>query len=230
MHDSPQVSLHELEAQAKTLRQRCFFRLIRSYDQGHIIFKAPPNDARLSLVPFGVSPLSSGLRGLMAACYRHPQIRKAMNELPFLGRQLGDPEIRKSLQDLADLVAWEASEAFTAGYYPGIEDIEPLDPGHVQEVMRGMQREMDREGGTSPHSFRAAAVFEELPWERQVALAERRRYWFAQFGITPERWKTGTFSLWKVDNKLVFPPDGYYSHWRTTNRAGGGFMGWVSGF
>lgn len=223
---SRSVNLFDLEGQAKTLRQRCFFRLIKTYtDPRKVVFKSPENPFGLS---FDVAPLSSGLRGLMAACYRAPECRKMLSNLTFYGRRISDPEIRKSLQDLADIVAWEASEAFVARYYPGIEDIEPLSPDHVREVMRGMQREMDREGGTSPHGFREAAIFEELPWERQVALAERRRYWFAQFGITPERWKTSTFSLWEVDNKLVFPPEGYYSHWGTTIRPG--FLGWVEGF
>lgn len=204
------VSTARLFEHAKTLRQRCFARLIKFYDGRLIVFKAPPGNE----LAFEIAPKNLCLRSAMAACRKAPVCRKALGNLPFIGRQIGDPELRKALQDLADIVAWEASEAFTADYYPGVEDVEPLGRDHVRDIMQGMQREMDREGNRVQH---APVVFEELPPQRQVALAERRRWWFAKFGITPARWKTGTFSLWDVDNKITFPPEGYYNRWDTSS-------------
>jgi len=197
---------------AKTLRQRVFTSLllhIAPLPNGYqsIEFKAPAEEH----LSFDIKPKSLTLRGIMAACKADKHCRRALSSLPFIGRQLQvDPELRKSLQDLADLVAWEASEAFRAAYYPGIMDMEPIDPDHVRAVMNGLQREMDREGNRVQ---RAPAVFSELPWERQVALAERRRYWYGIFGITPKAWKTGRFSLWDVSNKITYPPDDYYCRW-----------------
>ena len=47
----------------------------------------------------------------------------------------------------------------------------------------------------------------DLKSYRQIALAERRRYWFGVFGITPKSWKTGKWSLWDV--KSIPYPNGY---------------------
>mgnify|MGYP001603941894 CR=1 FL=1 len=104
------------------------------------------------------------------------------------------------LQDLADIVAWEATQAFKSKYYPRPLDVEPLEEEHVTAVMLAMQREMDREANSR---HRLPTVFEELPRERQRALAERRRAAYALFGITPQNWggwETGTFSLWDVND------------------------------
>jgi ribosomal protein S21 len=98
------------------------------------------------------------------------------------------------LQDLGDILAVEATNAFTADYYPGIPDVTVPDD-HIEVVMRALQREMDREGKSRQ---REPVRYEDLPADRQRALAERRRHWFAKFSITPERWQTGRWSLWDV--------------------------------
>ena len=61
--------------------------------------------------------------------------------------------------------------------------------------MHALQREMDREGKSRQ---RYPVEFIALPKERQRALAERRRWWFQKFSITPERWATGHWSVWDV--------------------------------
>ncbi len=64
--------------------------------------------------------------------------------------------------------------------------------------MRALQREMDREGKSRQ---RRPVEFTGLPRERQRALAERRRWWFQKFSITPERWQGGYWSLWEVSEE-----------------------------
>ena len=205
---------YALMAQAKTLQERVFARLftsligdteIRFMHQGSIATSVEPH--------YSIELKRKSLRGLMAACKRSPEVRKALSRIPFVQRTTvthGDPEIHICLQDLADIVCWEASESFVSSYFPRPVDVDALDDDHVKEIMIAMQREMDREGnrtGIKP------AVFVELPWERQVALAERRRWWFSIFGVPPKRWKKGYFNLWNVSNTLTWPPDGYYCRW-----------------
>ncbi|KKK63260.1 hypothetical protein LCGC14_2996100, partial [marine sediment metagenome] len=114
-----------------------------------------------------------------------------------------DPELIVPLQDLADIIAWEASEAFRASYYPGIPEVDALTPDHVTEIMAGMQREATRE-----RRSKQEVLYAELPRKRQVALAERRRWWFGHFGITPQSWKSGNFSLWNVSADRDIPDMG----------------------
>ena len=149
----------------------------------------------------------------MAACEQHEQLRLDASALQICGVRIetttGNDEVREVLQDLADAVAWEASEAFDASYYPRPLDVVPLADEHVVQVMAAMQREVDREARFSG----GAAQFANLPWERQLALVERRRMWFARFGITPESWKTGRWSLWEVSDEVTWPPYEYYCAW-----------------
>jgi hypothetical protein len=42
-----------------------------------------------------------------------------------------------------------------------------------------------------------------LPRDRQRALAERRRWWFTKFSITPERWQSGYWSVWDVSDEQM---------------------------
>ena len=49
------------------------------------------------------------------------------------------------------------------------------------------------------------ADLRKLPPDRKRALAERRRYLFAKFGITVESWASGHFSLWDVADE-AYPP------------------------
>jgi len=126
--------------------------------------------------------------------------REALTRIPLAKKAYVDPEVITELQDLADIVAWEATQAFKADYYPRPLDVVPLDEEHVTAVMQGLQREMDREGNSRNMM---PTVFEELSRERQRALAERRRAAYALFGITPENWsgwETSTFSLWDVND------------------------------
>jgi hypothetical protein len=217
------LNIDGLRQQALTLRQRVFVRLLRhverspregewwfvSFTYWHRSAMADAAAWRFEVMPRD----STSLPSLMAACYRNRECRAALAELPFIGRQrAADPELRETLQELADAVAWEGSEAFSAAYYPGVEEVEPLGPDHIRDIMQGMQREMDREG---VRVSRQAARFEDLPPDRQRALAERRRMWFARFGITPERWKRGTFSVWEVNSHITWPPEGLYLRWGT---------------
>jgi hypothetical protein len=103
------------------------------------------------------------------------------------------------LQDLADILAVEASQAFSESYYPGVPDM-AVPEEQVAVVMKALQREMDREGKSRQ---RLPVRFTDLPKDRQQALAERRRWWFYKFSITPERWQTGYWSLWDVSEEHV---------------------------
>ncbi len=163
---------YALMAQAKTLRERVFAR----------IFSLLINETEIKFAHQGITYKlelkQKGLRGLMAACKRSPKVRKVLSRIPFAQRTTvtrGDPEIHACLQDLADIVCWEASEAFNNSYFPRPVDVDPLSDDHVKEISVAMQREMDREGN---RTGKKPAVFVDLPWERQVALAERRRWWF----------------------------------------------------
>jgi len=134
-------------------------------------------------------------RHVMPALRRIPEARQRLSELPIKQPYAACNELNVILQDLADIIAWECAQAFTADYYPGVPGIEPLTRDHVEAVMAAMQY------GLSKEAIRRkvpAANYADLPWERQVALAERRRYWFHQFGIDRKAWEQGTFSLWKV--------------------------------
>jgi len=103
------------------------------------------------------------------------------------------------LQDLANILAFEASRAFRESYFPGVPDVN-IPQEHVEAVMRALQREMDREGKSRQ---RIQIEFTALPKERQRALAERRRWWFQKFSITPERWQSGYWSLWDVSDEAM---------------------------
>ena len=68
--------------------------------------------------------------------------------------------------------------------------------------MAAMQREVDRE---ALRQHIPPADLRKLPPDRKRALAERRRYLFAKFGITVESWASGHFSLWDVADE-AYPP------------------------
>ena len=200
-HPNVYMCPRTLLLEAKTLRQRAFARLFNGLTPENEITLHPTHIKNHPIKPF-----YSTCRSLMAACYRDKEIRAALRNLPIARdpiSSLGDPEIEDALQDLADIVAWEAHQAFVADYYPGVVDVEPLTDEHVDTVMWGMQREMDREGSSRN---KRPNKYADLPRERQIALAERRRYWFGVFGITPKSWKTGRWSLWRVKN-IPYPED-----------------------
>lgn len=187
-----------LLGQAKTLRERAFCRLVECLDHDSIKFSHTPEQI------FQIHPVEPALGGLMAACAANTWSRDRLASIPIArpGRSaLSDPELVPMLQDLADILAMEATNAFNDSYYPGVPDIAVPDE-HVLVVMQALQREMDREGKSRQ---RFPVQFTSLPKDRQRALADRRRWWFQKFSITPERWQTGTWSLWDVSEDEMPP-------------------------
>ena len=180
-----------LISQGRTLRERAFARLTGALHHDSIEFVHAPQQV------FQIHPVEPTLEGLIYACSANTWARDILSVVPVTRparSALSDPELVPMLQDLADILAVEATHAFSADYYPGIPDVTVPDD-HVGAVMEALQREMDREGKSRQ---REPARFASLPPERQRALAERRRWWFAKYSITPERWQTGKWSLWEV--------------------------------
>lgn len=186
----------QLLREAKTLRERVFARLIsqaiRDETRGRRIHhRASDGALRVFTLPAGELTVEALLRDVEAS-----EHRDEFSAIPFIGRTyVVDPELPEWLQDLADIIAYEASEAFHADFYPGVADVEPLTEEHILAVMTALQREMDREG---KRRNKVPVNYLSLPPDRQRALAERRRYWYGKFGITPQNWSRGTFSLWDV--------------------------------
>ncbi|MEO8456680.1 MAG: hypothetical protein ABI559_02600 [Chloroflexota bacterium] len=191
----PELSLAGwmLIGQARTLRERAFARAVSSLNHDSISFSHTPDS-------FQIHPMDASPDGLLYACSANTWARDALAMLPITRparSSLSDPELVPMLQDLADILADEASLAFSASYYPGVPDVDVPDE-HVSVVMRALQREMDREGKSRQ---RVPARYEDLPRDRQRALAERRRWWFGRYSITPERWLTGKWVLWDVTDQ-----------------------------
>ena len=195
------ICTRTLLTEAKTLRQRSFAYLFNTF--------TPEKEITLfttHIKKHPIKPFKNTCRSLLAACYRDKVVRAALRNLPLARTgptSFADPELEVGLQDLADIIAWEAHQAFVADYYPGVVDIKALTDEEVDMVMWGMQREMNREGQSRR---KRPNKYADLPRERQIALAERRRYWFGVFGITPETWKIGRWNLWNVSN--IRPPEG----------------------
>lgn len=197
--------------EAKTLRERAFARLIQSIAHDTIDFLHAPNQA------FQIHPIDPTLDGLMYSCSCNTYCSDTLARIPIsraARSNLGDPELVPALQDLGNILAWEATRAFTDQYYPGVPDVSVPDE-HVTAVMAAMQREMSREARDRQ---RPCTNYMGLPRERQRALAERRRLWYSRFGITPDSWQetgwkseyhsngvwervpaTPTWSLWDVE-------------------------------
>jgi hypothetical protein len=182
--------------EADTLRDRAFCRLVEGVDHDSIKFAHTPQQI------FQIHPVESNLSGLLAACQANTWSRDRLANIPIArpGRSaLSDPELVPMLQDLGNILAWEATQAFIASYFPGVPDMHVPDE-HVGVVMQALQREMDREGKSRQ---RSPIEFTSLPRERQRALAERRRWWFTKYSITPERWQAGYWSLWEVSDERM---------------------------
>jgi hypothetical protein len=176
--------------QATTLRERAFARTISALHHDSISFVH-------SSESYQIHPMDATPAGLLYACSANTWARDCLSLIPITRparSSLGDPELVPMLQDLADILADEATSAFTADYFPGMPDVYVPDE-HVDAVMPAMQREMNREGKSRQ---RIPARYEDLRRDRQRALAERRRWWFSRFSITPERWQTGKWRLWEV--------------------------------
>ena len=175
---------------ATNLRERVFARLVQGIDNRSIFFKHSSDR-------HDIHPRRPELDAVMTSCFSSKVLQDLLAAIPFVteGNKLRDPELTPWLQDLACIIAEEATQAYKADYFPGIPEISVPDE-HVIEVMKAMQRELYREGDGGHRGH--AVQLNELPWERQRALTERRRYWYGVYGITPENWTTGTFSLWDV--------------------------------
>jgi hypothetical protein len=189
----PELSLAGwlLIQEAKTLRERAFARLVDSIQHDSVEFVHAPQQV------FQVHPVNASLEGLIYACSVNSWARDTLSAIPITRpprSALSDPELVPMLQDLADILARECTEAFLADYYPGIPDIS-VPEEHVDVVMAALQREMDREGKSRQ---REPAQYASLPRDRQRALAERRRWWYSRFSITPEQWGAGQWNLWDV--------------------------------
>lgn len=183
---------HSMLHQARTLRERAFARLVIHLPMhgGLWTFHLPGPREAVDLGP-------PDLPTLMKAARRNPGIRARLSNIPIAVGPITvgyDPELHPGLQDLADIIAHEASEAARASYYPRMPEMR-VSRRHVQRVMAALQREMDRE---AIRRRLRPVIFSELPWERQQALAERRRYWFRQFGITARAWRANRWSVWRV--------------------------------
>lgn len=198
----PELSTRSLlRDSARTLRERCFARLFRSlYYDGYIQFARDAAQYKIGL------PGDYSAQTLLAFTLRNSEATAFLSCLPIMERPTvagDDYALVAELQDLADLVSWSITEAFRSSYYPAPQNTDPLTDDHIQSIMVGMQRELDRESKSRKKRF---PILVELPWNRQVALAERRRWAFSLFGISPTSWKTGKWSLWNVSNNL--PPEG----------------------
>lgn len=183
--------------QAGTLQESVFCRLIMSMSSGTITFKHAPRKPR-ALIMMGQT-----LQDLLLSC----SDIDLLNHIPIANKAKHNncnDELISPLQDLGEVIAYEATQAFQARHYPGVPGIQMISDDRVSEIMTAMQRELDREAKSRRQ---VPAHLFTLPIERQRALAERRRYWYGEFGITPETWKTGHWNIWHVsDRKLTSLP------------------------
>ena len=171
------------------LRQRALCRLvyIEAPDIVHIRDR-PTKEARLLHVKPDPQMLLNRLK-------RYKIMTKVLCNLPVSVPSTtggGDPEIHPALQDLAEIMAIEAKDAFMSRYYPSPENIF-IPPKLVTTIMAALQREMNREG---VRVSREPIKFSDLPKERQHSLCARRRLWFSRVGITRREWKKNKWSLW----------------------------------
>lgn len=169
-------------------------------------------------------PPFQSLRQLMRWLRRNEETRRALSRIPLSsphtdhGEQI--EQLCPALQDLAELIAHEGHMALTSQFYAGMPEVGYISPRRVKEIMEAMSGELRREyswvtiASAMGYYWQAAdykppklVLYTELPYERQLALAQRRRYWFRYFGITHRRWKERMWSLWRVPDEP--PPAGY---------------------
>ena len=122
-------------SEARTLRERAFCRLVEGLDHDSIKFSHTPQQI------FQIHPVESNLSGLMSACAANTWSRDRLANIPIAraGRSaLSDPELVPMLQDLANILASEATQAFSEAYFPGVPDVH-VPEDHVDLVMRALQ-------------------------------------------------------------------------------------------
>ena len=180
-----------------TYRERAFYRstrYLRADSSLHVFAK------ETHVFPLGVLG-DPELQQLLEIAFHVEPVRDALSCMPISQQRIGsnyDPELHPGLQDLADIIALEADDAAIADYFPRLPDVSVSDE-HVATVMGAMQRELNREASWRGQPVQLAA----MPWDRQCSLTERRRYWYGVFGITPESWLTGLWSLWEVSDTEI---------------------------
>ena len=138
---------------------------------------------------------------LMTSDFTYNMYESNSKEYLNLGNKqpYADPSLHLALQDLA----WTLSTDLTAAceaisnpdvWYPGVDDgITPVTDDHVDLVIWGAQRELNRELRGRP-----AVNLVDLPQHIKRAYAERRRLRYSQWGITSKVWKEQKWSLWDV--------------------------------
>lgn len=160
----------------------------------------------------GYMARAEGLRWL-ADPYASIPLRPKTTDVPDIitekqvTRTHANATLHVALQDLAYEIGEDLQEACEfvlggSGYFAGVDEgIEPVPDEHVELVIWGLQREIDRE----PRYSRINATEKlppvqlgEFPWAVQRAIVERRRLRFAQWGIGREEWESGRWSLWNV--------------------------------
>lgn len=146
-------------------------------------------------------PQPDSLAQYMKICRRRKEIYSLLSELPLgtmsfpRGRlRVAELTLHPALQDLADILSLETDNALRVGYYPQMPDVH-VPMKHVRRVMIAMQREID---GEAAARLLVAPQLAAMPWERQCALAQRRRYWYRVYGITPRNYRKQVWSVWKV--------------------------------
>lgn len=201
------ITASKLMLTAETFRERAF---VRNFDGLHrdedgnvkIYLRINTLEKQWDTKQFTIKPRNYTVKMLMGACNSNKEIRQFLAKQGIVGRFHGsdtDPELCQVLQDLADVLAQEGTDAFKKDYYPGIPDV-VVPEEHIDVVIAAMQREVDREAKRVNYK---PATYSTLPRDRQRALVERRRWWYAKFGITPRTWKKGLFSLWKISNEKI---------------------------
>ena len=212
-----------LRHNAETLREAVLARSVGKIESSRVELR--PADTIWSgrhWVPLW--SMGSDPKVLLRACWDNEQAREFLSRLPLMQRVYPerDIELCDCLQDLADILALEFAAAFSDALYPGVRGVEvPL--ATIEALGPAMEREMRREWERENTLIRSGFVrsgflisheqnpppprLDDLPFERRQAFAERRRWWFKAFGITPENYPQvdtkalglqGSFSLWDV--------------------------------
>lgn len=186
----------QLKSEARTLREAVFCRIVTQAVQEPEAVAISYNISGLRTVRVPVVPLHPAA---LLAAIDASEYHSDFSALPFISTsKIVDPELPTYLQDLAAIIAKECRGAIADEYYPRPMGVDACTPEHVQKVMESLNREMLREATRRTKTW---VPYTDLPPDRQVALAERRRMWLAKFGITTETWPSGVFSLWDVSNE-----------------------------